>query len=216
MSQERIVQPPVIATWLVDLFVPQEQTAMQEQILDKFSDIAIRCGIGRARRWYWSQSARTIAVLVGRGFRTAPWLIVGTALGGALLLQLGTSYLQRMITEITLFFSHHVTPYYDSKGAASHLFWVKNTVLIGSLVESLIVGCFVAVAAKGREMIAAMALSFVSLVMTATIFWALVATNAPVDPVLFPKIMIEQFSASLLIVIGGVIIREIRSAARLH
>jgi hypothetical protein len=114
-------------------------------------------------------------------------MIVGTALGGALLLQLCTSSLQREITALLHLLNHHVRPYYDSKGASMYFLWLKNTVLIGSLIESLIVGCLVAVAAKRIEMIAAMTLSFVSLVMTATIFWASVAMHAPVDPVLFRK-----------------------------
>ncbi len=124
-----------------------------------------------------------------------------------------TSSLQREITALLHLLNHHVRPYYDSKGASMYFLWLKNTVLIGSLIESLIVGCLVAVAAKRIEMVAAMTLSFVSLVMTATMFWASVAMHAPVDPVLFPKIMIEQLSASFLIAIGGVIVREIRSSA---
>jgi len=55
-----------------------------------------------------------------------------------------------------------------------------------------------------REMVAAMTLSFISLVMTATSFWA---------SVLFLHIMIEQFGASPLMTIGGIIVREIRSGA---
>ncbi len=84
---------------------------------------------------------------------------------------------------------------------------------MGSLLESLIVGCVVAVVVKRREMIATMTLSFVSLLMTVTIFWESGVVHDPVDPALFPKIMLEQLSASFLIVIGGIIVREIRSAA---
>ena len=215
MSQERIVQPPVIAAWLVDLFVTHEQTAIREQMRHKFSNMVVTYGIGPARRWYWSRSAKTIAGLMGKEFRTAPWLIVCTALGAALLLQLGTSYLQRAIMAIILFLNHHVTPYYDPRGVARREFWMANTVLIGSLLESLIAGSLVAVAAKGREMIAAMTLSLVCLVMTPTIFWALVTERAPVNPVFFPHIMVDQLGGSLLMIIGGIIVREIRSAARL-
>ncbi len=57
-----------------------------------------------------------------------------------------------------------------------------------------------------------MTLSFVSLVMTATIFWVLVARHQPVDPALFPAIMVQQLSGSCMIVIGGGIVRESRSA----
>lgn len=131
-------------------------------------------------------------------------MIVGIALGGALLFQLGTGHLQWTITTILLSLNHHVRPYYDSKGAAVYLSRLEDAVLIGSLLESLIVGCVVAVVAKRREMVAAMTLSVISLVMTATIFWA---------SVFFLHIMIKQLSASLLMTIGGIIVREIRSRA---
>ena len=85
MSPVQIVQPPRIAVWLVGLFIVDEQTGMQQQILDeRFSDMASTYGTGRARRWYWSQSVKTIAGLAVRGFRTSPWLIVTTTLSSSL------------------------------------------------------------------------------------------------------------------------------------
>ena len=214
MPRVQIVQPPRIAVWLVGLFIFEEQTGMQQQILDeRFSDMASTRGTGRVRRWYWSQSVKTIAGLVGRGFRTAPWLIVITTLSGALLLKFATANLQRVIMEFIFLLNHHVTPYYDSKHVASHLFWMYYTVFVGSLLVSLIIGSFVAMVAKRREIIATMTLSFVSLIMTVTIFWESVAMHYPVDPGLFPKIIIDQLGASFLIVIGGITVREIRSAA---
>ena len=215
MSRVQIVQPPRIAVWLVGLFVVEEETGMQQQILDeRFSDMASRFGgTDRAGRWYWSQSVKTIAGLVGRGFRTAPWLIVITTLSAAFLLQFATANLQRVIMEFIALLNHHVTPHYDSKHAASHLFWMYYIVFVGSLLISLIMGSFVAMVAKRREMIATIALSVVSLIMTVTIFWESVAMHYAVDPSLFPRIIVEQLSASFLIVVGGIIVREIRSAA---
>jgi|SRR5215469_3752019 len=219
----QIVQPPRIATRLVGLFITEEQTGEQEEILDEFSEMALRRGIGPARRWYWKQSAKTIAGHIAREFRTAPWLIVGAAFGGALLFYLGTGYLQEAILRLLDLLNHHVMPYYDRAGADRHGFWIYYTVLIGSLFEALIVGCLVAVVAKRREMVAAMSLSFISLVVTVTDFWVSVAIEehklrlgtlrAVVDPVLFPHILIDQLGASLLMIIGGLIVRELRSAA---
>ena len=213
MSREQIVQPPRIAVWLVGLFILEEQTGKQEQIPDKFSDIALRYGSGRARRWYWSQSVKTIVGLVGRGFRTAPWLIIGAAFGGALLLRFATGNLQRATMEFISLLNHHATPYYDSKHVANHIFWMYYTVFVGSLLLSLIIGCLVAGVAKRREMIATMSLSFISLVVTVTEFWVLVAIRAPVNPVFFPRLLIHQIGASLLMIISGIVVREIRSAA---
>jgi len=41
----------------------------------------------------------------------------------------------------------------------------------------------------------------------------LVAIRAAVNPVFFPHILIDQLGASLLMIIGGLIVRELRSAA---
>jgi hypothetical protein len=212
MLRGQAIQPPSLAVWLVDLFAIEERTGVRESMIEKFAEMASRLGTAPARLWYWKQTAKTVASLIARGFRTAPWLIVGTALGGALLLQFSTSSLQRTIMEITAFINHHETPYYDSKSAAAHLLWLNDTVLLGSLLESLIVGCLVAAVAKRREMIAAIILGLVSLSMTAAIFWVLVSIHKPVNSGLFPKIMIEQLSSSFMISIGGVIVREMRSA----
>jgi hypothetical protein len=170
MSRVQIVQPPRIATWLVGLFITEEQTGKQEQITDRFSEMALTCGSGPARRWYWKQSAKTIVRHIAREFRTAPWLIVGAAFGGALLFYLGTEYLGLIRVLTITILNHHMTPY---------------TLLIISLLESLIVGCLVAGVAKRREMIATMSLSFISLVVTVTDFWVSVAIRAPVNPSFF-------------------------------
>jgi hypothetical protein len=212
MSQAPFVQPPRIAGWFVDLFIPNEQAeSIPGELHEEFSNVASKSDLASARRWYWRQSAKTIMGLIGTGFREAPWLMVGTVLGGFLLLEFSTSNLQRAVLALIRFRSHHVAPYYDSNGVASHFFWLKNVVLIGCLLEALVIGCIVGVATKGREMVSTMALSFVSFVMAATLFWISVAMHQPVDPALFPAIMVQQLSGSCMIVIGGVIVREIRS-----
>jgi hypothetical protein len=212
MSQAPFVQPPRIAVWFVDLFIPYEQAeSIPGELLEEFSDLASKSGLVSARRWYWRQTAKTIVGLIGKGFREAPWLIVGTVFGGFLFLEFSTSRLQGAIVVVFHLHNHLFAPY-DSKGVATYFFWLKTGVLIGSLFESLIIGSFVALAAKGREMVATGTLSFVSLVMTATIFWVSVASHEPVDPALFPAIMVQQLSGSCLIFIGGVIVRESRSA----
>jgi hypothetical protein len=213
MSQAPLVQPPRIAVWLVDLFTPNGQAeAVPGELLEEFSNLASKSALASARRWYWRQSAKTIIVFIGAGFRKSPWLMIGTVLGGSLLLDFSTSNLQKAIVAVILFRSHHVTPYYDSNEVAAHFFWLRIGVLIGSLLEALIIGSIVAVATKGREMVSTIALSFIWVVMGAALFWLPVAMHGPVDPALFPAIMVQQLSASCMIVIGGVIVREIRSA----
>jgi hypothetical protein len=213
MSDAHRIQPPRMAAWLVEMFIPNEHAeAILGDLQEEFADLAPKSGVGFARRWYWRQSAKTIVRLVGTGFRVAPWSIVGIVLGGYLLLQFGTSLPERVIMAAILFRNHHVTPFYDSKSLATHLFWVINGILIGRLLVSLIIGCFVAVAAKGREMVAAITLGLVSGVMTVIIFWISVHKHQRADPAFLPNIMVDEFAGSCMIAIGGVIVRQSRAA----
>lgn len=213
MSRALLAQPPRIAVWFVGLFTSNDEAeAIPGELLGEFSNLTSKSGPTSARRWYWRRSVRAIIGLIGAGFREAPCLIVGTVLGGFLLLEFGTSNLQNAIVAVILFRSHHVTPHYNSNEVATHIFWLRTGVLIGSLLEALIIGCIVAVATKGREMVSTISLSLIFFVMTAALFWLSVAMHDPVDPGLFPAIMVQKLSASCMIVIGGVIVREIRSA----
>jgi hypothetical protein len=212
MSQGSVIQPPHVAAWLVDLFSPYEQAeSIAGDLQEEFAGLASRSGVAFARRWYWWQSVKTIAHLIGAGFRSAPWLIAGTVLGGHLLLMFGSSWPEQVIVGVLQLRRHHVTPYYTRPQFQDYLFWLNNGIWIGHVLISLFVGCIVAAAAKGREMVATMTLGLVPLVMTATIFCLLVTRHQPVDPTLLPAIMIRQFCSSILIVIGGVIVRQIRS-----
>ncbi len=61
MSQAPFVQPPRIAVWFVDLFIPYEQAeSIPGELLEEFSDLASKSGLVSARRWYWRQTAKTI------------------------------------------------------------------------------------------------------------------------------------------------------------
>jgi hypothetical protein len=193
MFQAPFVPPPRVAVWFVDLFIPREQAeSVPGELLEEFSNLASKSGRASARRWYWRQSAKTIVGFIGTGFREAPWLMAGAVLGGFLLLEFSTSNLQRAIVAVILFRSRHVTPYYDSNEVAAHFFWLRIGVLTGSLLEALVIGCIVAAATKGREMVSTIALSFISVAMRAALFWMAVAMHNPLDPALFPAIMVQQ------------------------
>lgn len=209
MISASVVRPPKVATWLVGLFAPYENIeSITGDLLEEFSNLASKLGIASARRWYWRQSAKTIVGLVSGGFGAAPLAIAGIVLGGLFLLNIGTSLPERAIVAVIRLRQHHVTPFYDSKSLATYLFWLKNGTLIGDLLIRLIIGCLVAVAAKGREMIAAMTLSLAA----PTIFWLLLASHLLIDPTLLPTIIVHEFAASLMVVTGGVLVRETRLA----
>ena len=78
--------PPRIAEWLVSLVATPEQTAtILGDLLEEFSSILSRSGAASARRWYWRQSALTIAHLVKDQVRRAPLDTAAIAIGGFLL-----------------------------------------------------------------------------------------------------------------------------------
>ena len=210
MSQASLDQPPRVAAWLVDLFTPDERAeSIPGDLLEEFSDLASKSGVASARRWYWRQSVKTIAHFISTGFRVAPWSIVGTVLGGYLLLAFGASWPEQAIVGVLHFRRHHVTPYYANLDA--YVFWLNTSILIGRLLMSLFIGCIVAAAAKGKEMVAAMTLGLVWAAMAGVGILVLVTRHWP-EQAFFLPFLVDQFGTSGMIVMGGIIVRESRSA----
>ena len=86
-SQADFLQPPRIAVWLVNLFTltAEEAESIPGDLLEEFSHLASKSGVAFARSWYWRQTVKTIAHLVGSGFRVAPWSTTAAVVGGFLL-----------------------------------------------------------------------------------------------------------------------------------
>ena len=76
---------------------------------------------------------------------------------------------------------------------------------------SLFIGCIVAAAAKGREMVATMTLGLVCGAMGAVGILVLVTKHWP-EYAFQLSFWVAQFGCSSMIVMGGVIVRESRSA----
>jgi hypothetical protein len=215
MSHASLAQPPFVAVWLLELFTPEEHAeSIVGDLLEEFSGLAAKSGVAFARRWYWRQSTKTVVRLIGTGFRVAPWSTIGAVLGGYLLVGFGFSLPEQLIEGVILLYRHHVTPYYTPAQWAAHVLSLNTSILMGRLFMSLVIGCLVAGAAKGREMVATITLGLVSLVLTAVMFWMLFAGHRPGagDPALLPWIMTQQFCNSAIIIVGGIIVRESRSA----
>jgi hypothetical protein len=212
MSQA-FVEPPRIAAGLVDLFAPGEQAeSIIGDLLEEFSALAAKAGVAYARRWYWRQSAETIAHLVGAGFQSAPWTIAGSVLGGYVLLTFGGSLPERAIVSVLQFGRHHVTPYYTWPQFQAYLVWLNNGILVGRLLMSMLIGCIVAVAAKDREIVSTMALSCLLLLTSFGMGLAQSFRHGVEQPFLLPH-LVFFFGNLIMIFMGGGIVRKNRSAA---
>lgn len=201
-------RPPSIAAWLVSLFGSADQAeSILGDLEEEFSDIASKSAAVSARWWYWRQSLKTIAQLAGAGVRNAPWPLAGLVLVGFLLQWFSAGLPERVIVAIL----RTARPYSN----LHHDFYISFLTYgfpIAGDIQSILLGCLVAAFAKQREMIATTALSFLGSASMGLLFfdtsghWSRFAYSWP--------FLIMQLINQLAIVLGGVIVREIRLALR--
>jgi hypothetical protein len=207
-SAADFVQPPRIAVWLLNLFTSaKEAESILGDLLEEFSHLASKSRPLFARRWYWRQTVKTIVHLFGTGFRVAPWstsaAVVGGYLLGGLVYELPDKVLSAVTDRYLAYWSNHFNAY---------LFWATDGMWMAHLILSMLVGCTVAWAAKGREMVATMTLSILLWVMVGVAYFGWVARHWPMDLAL--SWMLFQCAGSFATIVGGVIVRTHRSAAR--
>jgi len=204
-SHPDLVPPPRIATWLVSLFVLPEEESILGDLHEEFWDLASKSGVMFARRWYWRQSLKTIAHLFGTGFCAAPWSTSAAVVGGFVLGGFVQGLPDKVLSAVTdkylTYWSAHFQAY----------LWVLKANLIEHLVLSMSVGCIVALAAKGREMVATMTLSLVLFGLAVPAYFAVVAENWLMGEALWW--MLFQCAGPFAIVIGGAMVRTRRSRA---
>lgn len=202
-SRADIVEPPRMATWFVNLFAAGEEAeSLQGDMLEEFSHFVSKSGVVFARSWYWRQTRKTIAHLVGTAFRVAPWLMAATVIGGFLLNRLVSGLPERAIFAALhryQIFEHHFSAY---------VFFATYGIAIGHVIASLFVECAVALAARGREMVATMTLILVFCAMTIVAMLALLAIGKTLVLWMLPWNGADWFA----IIIGGAIVRLRRSA----
>lgn len=203
-SQADFVHPPRLANWLVNLFTTGEEAeSILGDLLEEFSHLASKSGVAFARRWYWRQTVKTIAHLVGIGFLVAPWSTTTAVVGGFLLLRLVSPLPEKAIFAVLRryqVFEHHFNAY---------VFFATDGIAIGHVIASMFVGCILALAAKGREMVATMTLVLVLCAMTGAAVLVWVARGQALILWMLPWNAADW----LAIVIGGAIVRMRRSAA---
>jgi hypothetical protein len=202
-SPASFVHPPRIALWLVNLFATGVQAeAILGDLLEEYSQLASKSGVRFARSWYWRQTVKTIAHLVGTGFGSAPRLTTAAVIGGFVLHRFVSGLPDKLLSAVTdrylAFWSNHFQVYV----------WMLNALLMEHLMLSMLVGCVVALAAKGREMIATIMLTLGLCVLIGTA-WVWAATHGRMDV----GWMLWSCADPFAIVVGGAIVRTRRSAA---
>jgi len=206
MTKSSSFQPPRIATWLIDLSTtPEKAESILGDLLEESSDLASKSGAASARRWYWWQSLRTIAHLFGAEFRVGPPWAIGSVLVGFFFM---SSFLVGFFEWFTL--PNCGQNVFACSQLTVDFVWMKNGLLIWDLVLSLSVGCIVSAAAIGREMVTAITLGLI-LGVWSTVLFLVWSASHHYALLLLPLLM--SFAASISIVLGGVIVRQIRMAS---
>ena len=203
-SQPIFARPPRLATWLVSLFTVPEEESIIGDLFEEFFQLASKSGVAIARKWYWRQTLKTTVHLFGTAFRVAPWMTAAAVVGGLFLGRFVHGLPDKVLSAITdrylLYWSNHFKAY---------MFWATDGMLIAHLIGSMWVGCMVALAAKGREMVATMTLALVFCGMiSSAMIWP--AMHLPI----VVSWMLWAFADPFALVVGGLIVRTRRSTAR--
>jgi hypothetical protein len=202
-SPASFVQPPHIATYLVNLFTPAEETeSIPGDLLEEYSQLASQSEVAFARSWYWRQTRTTIAHLIVAQLQNAPWSTAALVAGGFFLWRMTSTLPERAIFAVLerySVFDHHFSAY---------AFFASTGISLGRIVAAVLVGCVVGWAAKGKEMAATMMLSLVGSLCAVSVL-LLVAWGR----LTFLHTLPWQFAEWAAIVVGGAIVRTCRSTA---
>lgn len=200
-AQSGFVRPPRMAAWLLTLFTSSEaDEGITGDLLEEFNQLASKSGVAFARSWYWRQTVKSLVHLAGAGFRNSPWSTAAVVIGGFLLMRFASGLPEQAIAAAvnrTYFYEHHFGAY---------MFWMTDGIDLGHIVLAGLVGSIVALAARGREMIATMTLASVGCVMTAAALVVWISRGQ--DMVLWR--LFWSVADSLAIVIGGMFVRSRR------
>jgi hypothetical protein len=202
-SRPDLIQPPRLAARLVALFTASEEAteAILGDLEEEFSSLAAKCGVAAARRWYWRQTMKSIAILAGAGLRSAPWS-TGAVVAGGFFLNGLVRFIQPGMT--SLLDKYQV---YESNPQA-YIFCLSYGIMLGHVILAALIGVLVAALAKGREMAATMALGLIFSTLTASGFLLMAANHVHFWYGMLPW----SFASPLAVVIGGAIVRISRSA----
>jgi hypothetical protein len=190
------------AAWLISLFADQEETdSILGDLSEESSRLALQSGTASARRWYWRQAVKSVPHLIFSGFLAAPWPTVLAALAGFLL--------RRLVSRLPDYATFALV---DKLGIYPHHFglyrFLASTALdIEHVLTFLLIGCFVALLARRREMAPAVLLALVWAAMSivGSVFGAIKSEDYGT---LFR--LSWYFTDSLAIILGALMVRTVR------
>ncbi|QNI32561.1 hypothetical protein H7849_00580 [Alloacidobacterium dinghuense] len=201
-SESRAARPPRIADWLISLFaVLDEAESILGDLQEEFSLKVSRFGLAFARRWYWSQTLRTVVHLASVSARTRPWLTASAVVGGFLVRKvLGPLVEPAMfaLIERSQLLERHFGAY---------KFFASTGIDAAHLLVFLIVGFVVALVAGEVEIVATTTLAMIYAAMAVVASVYIVSSTR--DSAMLWRLT-WYFADSFAIVLAGVIIRTRR------
>jgi hypothetical protein len=202
-SQPISVQPPRLAVWLIHLFTTGEEgESILGDLHEEFSNLA-SAHDASARSWYWRQAMKTSAHLASSGFRAAPWSTTAAVIGGFLLLRFVSGLPDKALGAITdrylAYWSNHFKLYMSL---------ATDGMLIAHFVLAMLVGSMVALAAKGRELVAITGLVVFLGALTVAAWLASVTSTGDAWRLLV------QCADPFAILLSGVIIRSYKGTPK--
>ena len=206
--QPDFIHPPRIAAWLVTLFASAEDAeSIVGDLAEEFSCLVSESGVAFAQRWYWRQTVKTLADLMGSAFRVAPWSTSAAVAGGFLLLRFASRF---SVHEMQAFLDTHRI--YELHPDA-YLFWIKFPLQAGRVILCIFAGASVAFAAKRRELAATVSLALIQLALFGSALLAVIAAGREWVHWLWAMLPWNCIF-SMATVVGGAIVRTRRSVAR--
>jgi Fe2+ transport system protein B len=200
--QPSLVQPPRIAVWVVNLFAPSEEAeSISGDLQEEFAQVASKSGAAVARSWYWRQAVKTIVDLAASGLSSAPWSTTAAVVAGFFLHGFVHGLPDKLLAAVT---DRYLA--YWSTHFKAYMFCATDGMFIAHVIASVFVGCIVALAVRGRELVATVMLAVVlgMLGFAASLVW--LARTGDM------WMLALRCADSFAIVVGGVIIRARKPA----
>lgn len=190
------------AAWLISLFADQEEVdSILGDLSEESSRLALQSGGALASRWYWRQTLKSLSHLAFSSFVAVPWLTILAALAGFLLRRL----LAPLPGSVTFALVDRFGVYPHHFGL--YRFLASTALDIEHVLTFLLVGGFVALLARKREMAPAilLALMYAVMAVVGSVFGAIRSG----DYATLLRLS-WYFTDALSIVLGAILVRVLR------